>query len=280
MAACLASAAALAAENERSKPGRYDWLTAESLAPPEEVVQAAIDALPTSLSEKQDWLKRMRRAAWIPQLELRYTVWEDAYRKYNVIDRQEVTSGSETRRESFDEDGSASFSSSRTSTENVFGGNGAPLNVQTEQRLTSESESGSESSSSDGSSTQRRSFKSTTSLGPDSYVTDEDLRWAEEYGIFLTWDLSRVLFRAEEIDAVAAEIDIEAFKNTIKTQVIQTYYDLLTALEMLGAAEDRGSIPTRVRRDHFAFLLDTLTDGYITKHHESSAGAGEKAQTP
>lgn len=242
-------------------PGRaFDWLTPDTLPPPREVVQAALDALPKTLAEKQDWLKRMRRAAWYPQLELQYRVGETAVRDYTVVDRVERTTSSETTRQSSRDSESRLTSSGGDSVETVRDGGGSVV----ESRESSTVRFDYENSTRDGSGSSRRSGSSVTYAGPDSYATGEKFKWADEFGVFLTWDLSRFVFQEGEINVARVEMDRETFRQNISTQVIQAYYDLMETLMLLDNPSYRDSIPTRVRKERLAFLLDTLTGGYLT----------------
>lgn len=245
----------------------YDWLDVKSLPPPSALVEASIKALPKSLSQKQDWLKRMRRAAWYPQMQLQYRVGETVVRDYDVVDRVEKTTSSETTRSSSRDSSSRSSSSSGSGTEVVTDGGGVLADTHT----STSADVGSEHSSSHGSSVSRRSGTSTTYSGPDSYATGEDFKWGNEVGVYLTWDLSRFVFQGDEIDVVNAEIDRETFRQNVKVQVIQSYYDLLESLLLLENPNYRDSIPTKVRKERLAYLLDTMSGGYLsqsTGHNE------------
>jgi hypothetical protein len=202
----------------------------------------------------------MRKAAWVPTLEFQYTIGEAITRDYRVIDRVETTTGSESQRESSSASGRRNSASINSGSESGVDGLGASSGSSASLGQ----EASSESESSRGSRSSRTSFKSTTYAGPQSYATGEDTKWVDEFGIFVSWDLSRVLFREEEIAVVGAELDRESFRQTVKTQVIQAYYDLMEALMLLDSETYRASIPTQVKRERLAFLLDSLTDGALS----------------
>lgn len=225
-----------------TNPADFGWLNAATLPQPARMIDAAIDALPRTFSEKQDWLKRMHKAAWYPNLELRYGIGQGNYRRYQVLEnRQQVTTGSSSSRSSSSQNSQGTTFSTDT---------GGGISVKNDS----------------GGSSQRSSSRSSsvTDEGPDSFVRSEDLRWMDDYGVYLSWDLSRLVFRQEEISVVAAEIDKEKFRQDIRSQVIQTYYDLKESLLLLESDSFKDSIPTRMRKERLAFLLDTLTGGALS----------------
>ncbi|OQW97013.1 MAG: hypothetical protein BWK77_02895 [Verrucomicrobia bacterium A1] len=64
---------------------RYARLTLKNLAPIEAVLQAAADAVPEFTPKTADWDKRMRKAAWVPRLELRSLIGQQPFRDYTVV---------------------------------------------------------------------------------------------------------------------------------------------------------------------------------------------------
>lgn len=223
----------------------YGWLSAASLPQPSTMIDAAMGALPKTFSEKRDWLKRMHKAAWYPNLELRYGIGQGNYRRYQVLEnRQRITTGTSSTRESSSQSGQSIGLKN-----NALGNNDLSL--------------GSERS---GDSTRSTTTsREVSDEGPASYVLSEDLRWMDDYGVYLSWDLSRLIFRSEEINVIAAEIDKETFRQDIRSQVIETYYDLKESLLLLDSETYKDSIPTRIRKERLAFLLDTLTGGALSK---------------
>ncbi len=261
-------ALALAATREVRAAGafRYDWLTSTNLVSPSKLVEASLQALPKTIKQKQDWLARMHKAAWVPTLDLRYTIGEAISRDYRVVDRISTTTGSESQRGSESSTSIRDASSSSVGSDAVLDGLGAPQSSSTK----SDRGTSTEKESQKGSNSSQTSFKSTTYSGPESYATGEDTRWVNEFGLYLSWDLSRVLFREEEISVVGAELDRETFRQSVKEQVITAYYDLVEALMLLDNETYKASIPTQVKRERMAFLLDSLTDGAL-----SNAGGHE-----
>lgn len=265
---CCAFALALAATLpvQAGDVYRYDWLAATNLPAPSKLVEAAMKALPKTVREKQDWLARMRKAAWIPTVELHYTLGEGIYRDYQVVNRVQHTSGSELQRESGRSSDSSSSRRSGSSTQVDTDALNAPAGGNTS---TSTEDTRGRSSSTD-QRTTRISSESTTYAGPESYATGERTRWLDEFGLYVSWDLSRVLFREEEISVVGAELDKASFRQDVKAQVIDNYYSLVETLLLLDSATYRESVPTRVKRERLAYLLDSLTDGAL-----SNAGGRE-----
>ena len=268
VALTLAARAALAAEGDD-----YAWLNLTNLPPATEMLQAAIKALPKSIVEQKDWLARMRKAALMPNLELHYTIGETIVRDYNVVDRTEVTTGSESSSERSRESGTRLSSGSSSSSETGSDG------LTTETRSGSGSEASVESYSSSGSRSSSSSYRQTTYSGPDSYATGESTKWVDEYGLFLTWDLSRMIFQPEELNVASAEMDRENFRQNVRLQVIQTYYDLKESLLLLQSETYSASIPTRVRKERLAFLMDTLT-GSALSSRKPGAPAPEPPPPP
>ncbi len=257
--ALLAALALPARAEDAARP--YDWLNTTTLPPPGKIIEAALDALPKSLAQQKDWLARIRRAAWYPQLSLQYRAGEAVIRNFQTVDRIEHTTGSESTRSSGrDTELRSSLSSStRNSTTTDSGGS------LSESQTDTDSGSGSETLSSRSSSAERRSISSTTMRGPDSYATGEDFHWANEIGVLLTWDLSRFVFQEGELRVADAEISLEKFRQEVKIQTIETYYDLEEALRLLSNDTYKDSIPTQVRKERAAFMLDTLTGGYLSQ---------------
>lgn len=66
---------------------RYARLTLKNLAPLDAILQAAADAIPEFVPKTPDWDKRMRKAAWVPRLELRSLLGQQAFRDYVVVNR-------------------------------------------------------------------------------------------------------------------------------------------------------------------------------------------------
>lgn len=244
------------AQTNSSVADPYAWLNATNLPSPQVLVEAALKNLPKSINQKQDWLKRMHRAAWYPSLELQYSIGEAVYRPYTTVNREIVTSGSEQSSER----SSGSDRSSSVSIDNGSNVNGpsSGQGVQVDQ------------SSSSGRRSTSTSFTQTEKYGPDSYAKSERTRWVNDYGVFLTWDLSRLIFQRDEIAVASAEIDKEQFRQDIRLQVIQTYYELKETLLLLQNDAYSNSLPQRIRKERVAYLLDTLSAGAL------SGSAGQK----
>ncbi len=159
---------------------RYAALSLTNLPPLEEVLQAAFERGAAEIPDVPDWSRQMRRAVWVPRLEVRYGMGEARFRDYAIVDRREWTTGSETERER-----ETSRSGGAT-----YGPAGDLLDT---------SASGGRRDSS-----RSRSFSSVTELGPDSFNLGEHPRWLQAWEVALLWDLSLLFFRPEEIDAARA----------------------------------------------------------------------------
>ncbi len=245
----------------------YDWLTPTNLPPPTRLIQSALAAMPKTVKEQQNWVERMRRAAWMPNLELRYSIGDAVVRDYQVVQRSEVARGREHTDEISRESSSGSGRRTGSGSETQRDG----LGVLVGQNESSSSEVTRDRSSTTGRRTSDSRSSSLTYSGPDSYATGERMRWVDEYGIAFTWDLSRLLFREEEMSIAGIEMDKESFRQNVRAQVIQAYYDLMETLLLLDSQTYRSSVPTQVKRERMAYLLDSLTDGAL------SAAAGRTA---
>ena len=221
LAGAAVAALCLCLSAKAAEPYRYDWLTPTNLPGPSVLVESALKALPRTVREKQDWLERMHRAAWLPTVELRYDVGEGVIREYTVGTHKEFTTDNGLHRDS------------RIAT--------------------------------------RSPYEHVTVSGPESYATGEHLRDMDTLGVAVSWDLSRLIFREEEIKVSDNEIEKVNFRQGAKSQVIDTYYALVETLLLLDSATYHESVPTRVKRERLAYLLDSLTDGAL------SASAGRKA---
>jgi hypothetical protein len=202
----------------------------------------------------------------MPNLELRYSVGETVVREFTVVDRKSVSAGSEHMDETTKESTTSRSGRSGSSEELQYDELGLPAG----RNSTTSGDSNHGSSSTTGRRTADTSRQSLTLNGPDSYATGEDMRWVNEYGICLTWDLSRIIFRQEEMSIVGIEMDKEKFRQEVKAQVIQAYYDLMESLLLLDSQTYRTSVPTQVRRERLGYLLDSLTEGAL-----SNAGGRE-----
>lgn len=245
----------------------YAWLTPGTLPPPGPMIDAAIDALPRSISERNDWLKRMRKAVWIPSIGLRYDIGQTGFREYKYVDnRRTTTTSSESMRESSSSfDSSGSFSSGGGS-QQTSDGLGAPVSA--------DSSSSFESQFSQGSGGQSGSSYTTgysqTDEGPTSIALGDRAHWVNQYGIMLSWDLSRLIFREEELAVTQAEINKAEFRQSIRDQVVQTYFDLKEALLLLDTENYKTSVPVRMRKERLAYLLDAMTQGALSTNGAKS----------
>ena len=89
MAAPRASAQTSAPPSDAPAPRpdqRYAWLTLTNLPPLEVFMLAATNATSES-DDWPDWSRRMRRAAWVPRLEVRYGIGEQGLRRYGIVNR-------------------------------------------------------------------------------------------------------------------------------------------------------------------------------------------------
>ncbi len=269
MSGFCARGADVATTNAAPAADDYAWLTPQTLPPPGPMIDAAMAALPRTVTEQNDWLKRMHKAAWMPNLELHYAIGESSFNRYVFQpDRKQITTGQQLSQETSSQNGqNATKSTDATSTSYS---SGTPPKV-TQQRNATSSGSQVENSSSSGSKSGVTTINSVTDTGPGSYALNDGTRWVNQYGIYLTWDLSRILFRQEELSVVQAELNRQTFKDNVRDQVVQTYYDLKEAVLLLQNETYKDSVPTRIRKERLAFLLDTLTAGSF------SARAGHKA---
>lgn len=229
-----------------SPDSRYAKLTLKSLPPLEVVLQAAMDSLPEIVPSTPDWSKRMRQATFVPRVEVRYGIGEQRFRDFTVIDRTETSSGFESTRESSQ---STAFQS--------------PSGDSSAQRTDSRGS---------------RSTSSTTQLGPDSYSAGEHPKWLDAWELALTWDFSQLFFRPEEINAAQMKMDAarlhlarEPFVAESREKVITAYYDLVESLRMLQLETYRTSVPTLMRKERAAAMVDDMTGGCLTKHLKKAA---------
>lgn len=137
------------------------------------------------------------------------------------------------------------------STERIYGGSsvmGGPLDVETERRV----------------------------------KTDEN-DWPQEYGLFFIWDLSRLLFHEEEIDAMElnaryAETRIRASEIRYKflEDLTDWYFELKELLLTMETEKAYAASPkAQMNVEKLAFLLDSLTGNLITRSlAQASVSAG------
>lgn len=90
--ACLAACGGAMAQSNAPAAAatpdmRYAKLTLKNLPPLETVLQAATEAVPRSKAAVGDWEKKMRKAAWVPRLELRSAIGQQGFREYTVVNR-------------------------------------------------------------------------------------------------------------------------------------------------------------------------------------------------
>ncbi|MBU4460130.1 MAG: hypothetical protein KJ579_06150 [Verrucomicrobia bacterium] len=191
---------------------RYVRLTLKNLAPIEAVLQAAADAVPEFTPKTADWDKRMRKAAWVPRLELRSLIGQQPFRDYTVVNRPSADS---------------------------FGA---------------------------------------AYLTQDSYSTGESPRWLNEYEVAVTWDFSQLVFRPDEVniarlqmEAARIRLDREAAVSAARERAVIAYYDLVEALRLLELETYRASVPTLMRKERAAAMVDDISNGCVTKHLNGGA---------
>ncbi len=129
----------------------------------------------------------------------------------------------------------------RNSTERIYGGSsvmGGPLDVETERRV----------------------------------QTDEN-SWPQEYGVFFSWDLSKLLFHEEEIDAM--ELKARCTETRIRASEIRYkfledltdwYFELKELLLTMETEKAYAASPkVQMNKEKLACLLDSLTGNLITR---------------
>jgi hypothetical protein len=217
LAVCWGAAAQTNAPSAATPDARYAKLTLRNLLPLEVVIQAAVDAVPTSAVSVADWEKRMRTAAWVPRLELRSGIGQQPHRNYTVVNR---------------------------SSTDAMG---------------------------------------TTTTYRDSYATGEDPRWLNEYQLAVVWDFSQLFFRPEEIDisrlkmeAARVSMERDSVVSDVRERVLLAYYDLVEALRMLEMDVYRTSVPTLIRKERAAAMVDDLAGGCLLRHLNGPARADRK----
>lgn len=130
--------------------------------------------------------------------------------------------------------------SQENSTERIYGGSsvpGGPLDVETERRV----------------------------------QTDEN-DWPQEYGVFFIWDLSKLLFHEEELDAFElearyAEVRVRAAETRYKfiDDLADWYFELKEVLLTMETDRTYAASPkVQMRKEKLAFLLDSLTGNLIS----------------
>lgn len=117
----------------------------------------------------------------------------------------------------------------------------------------------------------------------DSYATGEDPRWLNEYQLAVMWDFSQLFFRPEEIDiarlkmeAVRVTMERDAVVAGVRERAITAYYDLVESLRLLELETYRTSVPTIIRKERAAAMVDDLADGCLFKHLNRPARAAGK----
>ena len=123
----------------------------------------------------------------------------------------------------------------------------------------------------------------TTSAYRDSYATGEDPRWLNEYQLAVMWDFSQLFFRPEEIDiarlkmeAVRVNMERDAVVAGVRERALTAYYDLVESLRLLELETYRTSVPTIIRKERAAAMVDDLADGCLLKHLNRPARTGAK----
>lgn len=211
----------------------YAQLTLRSLPPVQGVTEAAMQELPEVLANTHDWVKRIRRSALFPEVELRLYALEELEDQWVVFDSVE------TERISGHSESEEIYTGSTTP--------GGPLNVMTERReIDQEGET------------------RTTHKGKDSYRSGSDETWLHEYGLFLTWDLSKLVFHEEEMEAAELHVRHAEFRYKFIDDVVDWYYELKETLMYLEDEAYASSPKMHIQKEKLAFLLDSLTGDYIS----------------
>ena len=86
---CLAIIAGFAVESSSNVYSELDlsYLSTDTLPPPAMVADAAINALPRSLSETQEYERRLRASALMPRFEIRHRQTDVGERRFDHVER-------------------------------------------------------------------------------------------------------------------------------------------------------------------------------------------------
>lgn len=229
--------------------------TRSDLPPVQAVVREALGRLPRSFEERQDWLERMRRAAWLPQIQVQYLVSEDFVDDIQVFERTVVQT----------EYNGDEVTHGGGETETVFGDPMAPATV-TETRETDR----------EATVTTRKPTRIVREEGLDSVQTGNSRRSTDEWGVLLTWNLSAFVFPPDEARAAAADARIERFKLEFIDAIVNYYYDLVEAMAFVDADPQNVRMAIQVERN--ISKLDVLTGGYVTRYLADTVEARKDEQ--
>jgi hypothetical protein len=238
----LASGLARAAEPPSMEANARSWRRSD-LPTVQVVVREALGRLPRTFDERKDWLQRMRRAAWLPQIQVQYLVSDDFVDDLAVFERTVVQT----------ETGGDEATHGGSQTEVVFGDPAASTTATETRRVDREP-----------SVTARGTTRITREEGLDSVQTGSTRRSTDEWGVLLTWNLSAFVFQPDEVRAADANARIERFRLEFVDAIVNFYYDLVEAMAFLDADPENVRMAIQVERN--LSKLDVLTGGYVSRY--------------
>lgn len=127
---------------------------------------------------------------------------------------------------------------------------------------------------------------SSTPGGPLDVETERRVQtdgndWPQEYGLYFTWDLSKLVFHPEELDSIEletryAEVKVRAAETRYKflDDLADWYFELKELLLTMETEKAYAASPkVQMRKEKLAFLLDSLTGNLISRSLEGSGDA-------
>jgi len=268
----------------------------QTLAPVDDVVNAALDFLPNTLAERRNWLKRIRLSSLLPTLQLSYGQTEANFNRFETVTVTDtrIESSSDTKFTSSFESSSLSDSSSSlksinredhiTGSENEFHttlsiGDSSSRNFQEDETVLvptvdDRTTTGLDSSQVNGSTSGRKSKnQNKTSSGkkrtvsaksPDDLSLTDGTRWLENYSVRLAWDLSDLVFHNDELEAIVTQERVEEFRMEFIERVLRHYFNLKESLILMD--EGDVSVSTQMKKEFNLSILNALTDNFISAY--------------
>jgi len=252
----LVSGHARAVEPSSAEAGARNWQRSD-LPTVQVVVREALDRLPRTFDERKDWLQRMRRAAWLPQIQVQYLVSDDFVDDFAVFERTVVQT----------ETGGDEVTHGGGQTEEVFGTPTAPTTVTETRRIDREP-----------SVTSHGTTRVIREEGLDSAQVGSTRRSTDEWGVLLTWNLSAFVFQSDEVRAADANARIERFRLEFVDAIVNFYYDLVEAMAFLDADPQNVRMAIQVERN--ISKLDVLTGGYMSRYMADTREARQEDAAP
>jgi hypothetical protein len=111
----------------------------------------------------------------------------------------------------------------------------------------------------------------TESTYPDSISLDDGVRWGNQYGVLLSWDLSELVFHRDELQVAEIQRRLEDSRVKLIDHVTGYYSELQDSLIRLSKPKinkDNSEVGMETQKLRNLARLNALTDNFICEYAE------------